>query len=79
MIGINEGFNLFEGEANPGMQFIKESRLKRVAKETEVKVLFVSPEETFANAALRNKAVDMRIPFEIASEGMENADKTGSK
>ena len=40
---------------------------------------FRSPGKIRANTAFGNKTVDMRIPFEVSSEGMENADEARSK
>ena len=40
---------------------------------------FGTPASTIADTTLRDKAVDMRVPFKITAEGMEDTDKTGSK
>ncbi len=38
-----------------------------------------APETAFADAALRKKAVDMGIPFQIPAKGMKDKDKSGSE
>ena len=38
-----------------------------------------APTSTVTDTALGEKAVDMWVPFEVTSKGMEDTDKTGSK
>lgn len=38
-----------------------------------------APTSTVTDTALGEKAVDMRVPFEVTPKGMEDTDKTGSK
>ena len=42
-------------------------------------MLYISPEAVITVAAFGDQAMDMRVPFEIASEGMEDANKAGSE
>lgn len=44
-----------------------------------MKMLYGPPESPVREAALCDEAVDMRVPFQGSSEGMENTDKTGYK
>ncbi len=37
------------------------------------------PEGKIASASFRNQGMDVRIPFQIPSKGMEDADKARSK
>ena len=39
----------------------------------------ISPKAVITETAFRNKAVDMWIPLQIPSKGMEYHDKTGSE
>ena len=50
-----------------------------MAEKRKVKVRNLTPWNCAASPTLRNEAVDMRIPFEIASECMQNADEARSK
>lgn len=78
-VGIDGGLNFFKGIADTRMEFIEQGGLKSVAEKNVVKVRFSAPNKRAANAAFRNKAMNVRIPFEIASKGMENADEARSK
>lgn len=42
-------------------------------------MIHITPKANIAVTALRDKAVDVGIPFEIPAKGMENRDKTGSE
>lgn len=44
-----------------------------------VKVRFATLETAFANAAFRQKAVDMGIPFQISTKSVKDEDETGCK
>lgn len=39
----------------------------------------LAPETIVAVTALRNKTMDMRVPFEVPAEGMKDHDETGSE
>ena len=39
----------------------------------------LAPETIVAITALRNKTMDMRVPFEIPAKGMKDHDETGSE
>ena len=42
-------------------------------------MLFVAPAQREANAAFGNETMDMRIPFKIPAESMQDHDKTRGK
>jgi len=42
-------------------------------------MIHITPKAIIAVTALRDKAVDVGIPFEIPAESMEYHDKTGSE
>ena len=44
-----------------------------------IKVFYWFPGKIIAGSAFRDKSMDMRVPFEVAAEGVEHTDKTGSK
>ena len=44
-----------------------------------MEVINIPPKAVVREAAFREKAVDMRIPFKRSSEGMEDTDKAGDK
>lgn len=47
-----------------------------LAQEGVVEVRDRAPETKLIDAAFRNKTVDVRIPFEVTPEGVQNADET---
>ena len=79
MVSVDGGFDLFKARSELRLEFIQESSLKSIAQETVVEMSLGAPPSTVTDTALGEKAVDMRIPFEVASKGMENTDKTGIK
>ena len=79
MISIDGSFYLLKRISDSGVQLVEKSVLEGIAKEAEVEMLFVTPEKLITDAAFRNKAVDMGIPFEIPAKGMKNADEAGSE
>ena len=42
-------------------------------------MLFTSPQTGVTGSALRDKTVDMRIPFQISAEGVQYTDETRSE
>ena len=71
-------FDLFKRRAKDGFHFIQKCSTESVTKKGIVKVLDITPEAVITQAAFREETVDMRIPFEIPAERMENHDETGS-
>ncbi len=79
MVPINSSFCLFKRVAKSFVQQAEESGLERVPEQLVVKVMDIPREAFIAQAALRNKAVDVRVPFKISAKGMEHADKAGGE
>lgn len=79
MVPIDGSFYLFKVRSELGLELIQESGLKSIAQKTVVEMGLRAPSSTVTNAAFGKKTEDMRIPFEVMSKGMKNADKTGSK
>lgn len=73
------GFYLFKRRPDLVFHFVEEGSTEGVAKIMEMKVFDMTPETVITAAALGKKAVDVRIPFEIPAEGMENHDIAGSE
>lgn len=48
-------------------------------KEGEIKVTNFAPGNGITGAAFGNQAVDMRVPFEVAAEGVKDTDKARGK
>ena len=69
--------HLFKRRADLSFQFIKECSTESVAQIMIVEMMSLAPEAIIAVTALRNKAMDMRVPFEIPAEGMKDHDETG--
>ena len=79
VVSVDGGLYPFEVRTELRLEFIQEGGLKGIAQKTVVEVSFGAPSSTVTDTALGEKAVDMWIPFEVTSKGMENTDKTGSK
>ena len=79
VVPVDRGFYLFEVRTEPGLKFIQESGLKSITQKTVVEMSLGAPTSTVADTALGEKAVDMRVPFEVTAEGMKDTDKPGSK
>ena len=79
MVTVYGCFHLFKGFPQALFQFIQENGLKRVTQEAVVEMSYVTPQTAVADAAFRDEAVDMWVPFQIPPEGMEDTDEAGSK
>lgn len=79
MLPVALGFHLFKGRANLCFHFVEKSSTKGIAEEGIVKVMDITPETSITISALGNKTVDMRVPFEISAEGVEDHDEAGSE
>lgn len=75
VLPVASGFNLFKGGADFGFQFAQQGSTERIAKESIVEIIDISPEPVIAVAALRNKAVNMGIPFQVPAKGVKNHNK----
>lgn len=79
MIAVTFGFNLFKRRSNDGFHFIQECGAESIAKIGIVKIFDLTPETVITKTAFREEAVDMRIPFEVSAEGMQNHNEPGSE
>ena len=79
MFRVTEGFVFFKGGTDLKFHFIKKCGTERVAQVIVVEMVNVAPKAIIAVAAFRNKTMNMGIPFEISSKGMQNHDKTRSE
>lgn len=79
MVAVNRGFEWAKGTAETGFQLLKECGLERITQQGVVEMGNLAPETGASDATLGDEAVDMGIPFEIASEGVEDTEKAGSQ
>ena len=79
MFPVAASLHLFKRRADLSLQFIQESSTESVAQISIVEMMSLAPESIVAVTALRNKTMDMRVPFEVPAEGMEDHDETGSE
>ncbi|MEE1038739.1 MAG: hypothetical protein U0K95_06185 [Eubacterium sp.] len=54
----------------------KKNFTKRITEEAEIKVFARTPDSMVASTTFRNESVNMRIPFQITTESVENQDET---
>lgn len=76
---VHGSFYLFKRGTDPGLHLIQEGGHKSISEESETEALFLSPKKIITKAALSNKAMDMRVPFKIPAESMEDTDEAGGK
>lgn len=76
---VDMGFCLFEGRTDALLHFIKEGGLEGEPQTFVIKMFYVTPETVIRETAFGDEAVDVGIPFQGASESMEDADKTGDE
>ena len=79
MIMINIIFDFAERRSYSLGHLLQKNFAESIAKESVIKMFNGAPGRELAGTTFRNKAMDMRVPFEIASEGMEDANKAGSE
>lgn len=77
IFAVDVCFCFFEGSADVAFHFTKEGSLESMAEVSIVEMFNGTPEAVIRIAAFGDKAVDMGIPFQRASKGMEDADETG--
>lgn len=73
--GITSGLDGLKGVAKPGMQFVKERSAESVAQVSIVKMVDMSPKFVITVSAFRDKTVNVRIPFQIPAEGVQDHDE----
>ena len=76
---VTTGLYLFERGSDFGFQFTQQCGAESIAEVGIVEVIDIAPETIIAVTAFRNKAVYVRIPFQISAKGVEYHDETGSK
>ena len=76
---VTTGLYFFERGTDPGFQFTQQGSAESIAEVGIVEVIDIAPETIIAVTAFRNKAVYVRIPFQISAKGVEYHDETGSK
>ena len=79
MLGVTFRFYFFERRSDPVFQFIEKSSTESVTEIVVVKVFYMTPESIITVAAFGKKAVNVGIPFEVASKSMKDQDIAGSK
>ena len=79
MLFIAGGLYFLEGRTENGFHFIQESGTEGVPKVSVVEMLYIAPESVITVSAFGDKAMDMRIPFKISSESMQDHNKARSK
>ena len=76
---VTTGLYLFERGSDFGFQFTQQCGAESIAEVGIVEVIDIAPETIIAVTAFRNKAVYVRISFQIPAKGVEYHDETGSK
>ena len=79
ILTVDKGFGLFEGWPDPLLHFVKENGLESLAQVGIIEMLHRAPESFVREAAFGDEAVDMRVPFQGPTEGMEEADEARDK
>jgi len=78
-IFVNVSFGFFEGFADAHFHMVEEGGAERTAEQGIIEVLDRSPYGFIACAAFGKKDVDMGVPFEIATERVEDTNKAWRK
>ncbi len=79
MVPVNVIFDLAERRPDSLGHLIQKNFAESVAKESVIKMFNGAPGREISGAAFRNKAMNMRIPFEIPSECMKDTNEAGSE
>lgn len=79
MIFVNIIFDFAGGRIDGISHFFKKDFTKSVTKKAVVKMLNRYPNCKVAGTAFGDESINVRIPFEIATESMKDTDKTGSE
>ena len=72
-------FSSFKRGTKVFFEFVQKNRLKRFTQISVIEIFDITPETIVGVSAFREKAVDVRIPFERTSESMEDADESWNK
>lgn len=79
MFTIAFRFDLFKRRTKFCLKKVEKGSTERIAEKPVIKVGFGTPEAGVTDAAFRNEAMDMGIPFKISAKGMEDAYKARGK
>lgn len=79
VLSVTGSFDSFEGGAKYGFHLIQESSAESVTEIGVVKMIHITPEAIIAVAAFRDETVNVWIPLQISSEGVQNHDETRSE
>lgn len=79
MLGVTFSFYFFERRSDPVFQFIEKSSTESVTEIVVVEVFYMTPESIITVSAFGKDAVDVGIPFEVATKSMKDHDIAGSK
>lgn len=72
-------FESFKGMVKMKRKLFEKDFTKSQPKECEIKMFDVTPREMITSSTFRDESMNMRIPFEVTTEGMEYTDETRSK
>jgi len=76
---VDERFCLFKGITDTGFQQVEQGGLESLAKIFVIEILDDSPKAIIREPSFREKAVDVRVPFEGSAECMKHTDKARDK
>lgn len=79
VVGITKSFDAFERIIEKRSHFIKKSSAKSISEEVVIEICDIPPEAVITESTFRNETMDMRIPFEITAESMQDHNETRSK
>ena len=79
MIFINSRFDYLEERAEFVLETIEQSSTEGIAQKSIVKVFYTLPRSNTPDSDFRDEDVNMRIPLEATTKGMENANETRSE
>lgn len=79
MVFVDLIFKAFKRKPQFRIELIQKDFTESEAQEVIIKMGIGPPGSKVASTAFRNECMDVRIPFQIPSKGMEDADKTRSK
>ncbi len=72
---IAGGLRFFERSVNARLHFVQKRGLEGLMQQIVVKMSFSAPYPAVPNAAFRNQAVDVGVPFQVPAESVEDASK----
>lgn len=78
MLAVAFCLHLFERRSDLVFKFIEKSSLESMTEIVVVKMFYMTPETIITVTAFGKKAVDVRVPFKIPAECMEDHDIAGS-